>query len=158
MLTCKKSSWKSFGFGMNLTLTEVRFGWWVGLMDAVTLVGRVVQCQFFYPTPKKAQKSRQFWHLNWTNVSILILNLASFLHKLCKSSPKKAWFAKLLLLANFLPQPANIFTRIYPLNFYMDISVIFLLGYIFTLIYPSYLWHFATLRAVGSDLQICHSC
>ena len=52
--------------------------------------------------------------------------------------PKKAWFAKLLLLANFLPQSSNIFTWIYLLYFYTDISAKFLHGYtcnIFTRIY-----------------------
>ena len=88
-------------------------------------------------TPRKARKSRHFWHFKptkqnlwgflwWVNVDKLSIygSLSIDLNFLHISSQKWLVFANYFGLPNFLPQLANFFTRIY----------------------PSYPWHFPTLH------------
>ena len=95
-------------------------------------------------TPRKACKSRHFWHfiptkqnlwgfLWWINVDklsidgSLSINLEIFAHIF----PKWLVFANYFGLPNFLPQLPNFFTRIY----------------------PSYPWHFPTLLIVKKYIR-----
>ena len=54
------------------------------------------------------------WSTNINNFITLDKFLPGKLGKEAQIFPKRLDFAKLHVLPNFLPQPANIFTRIYP--------------------------------------------
>ena len=81
-------------------------------------------------TPRKARKSRHFWHFKptkqnlwgflwWINVDKLSIygSLSIDLKFVAHIFPKMACFCQLFCPPNFSPQLANFFTRIYPWHF-----------------------------------------
>ena len=103
---------------------------------------RVAKCQFFYTEQNRQTKfypNKNVWIAtvlaqNWTKLTQRILwwttvhlpsklGLKFYISMLNKSSQERLDFVKFACYPKLLPQPSNIFTRIY----------------------PSYPWHFATL-------------